>query len=429
MIGDRSTAALVGSNGSIDWLCLPRFDSPACFAALLGDEENGRWQLCPVGDYQVSRAYVENSAALQTTFSTDTGVVTLLDVMPTGNGRIDLVRRVTGVRGTVRMHHEWVVRFEYGTARPWIRRRLEDSDEPAITAVAGPDKLVLRGARLPEASGNRHVDDFDVREGDILTFSTTWLPSHFRTPGPHPALVDETIHDEVTWVARLDLTDVPHADVVRRSLLTLHLMTHIDTGGIVAAPTTSLPEDFGGERNWDYRYCWLRDAALTINSLIEAGATEEARFWRDWLLRAVAGDPADLQIMYAVDGVAAAHRADHRRPAGLRRVASGPHRQRRGRPAADRRHRRGDARPRGRARVRPGAERRHLEPSAGADRPPRRDLAGPRQRALGDPRPAAALHPLAGDGVGRVRPCGGGGRAARARGRRRPLARPARPGT
>jgi GH15 family glucan-1,4-alpha-glucosidase len=301
-IGDRHTAALVGSNGSIDWLCVPRFDSPACFAALLGDEENGHWQLCPVGDYEVSRAYVPDSDALQTTFSTDAGVVTLLDVMPTGDDRIDVVRRLTGVKGTMRMHHEWVVRFEYGTAKPWIRRRLEDSENPAITAVVGPDKLVLRGPRLPVAQGDRHVDDFQVREGDVLTFSTTWLPSHFRTPGPHRALVDETIHEEVSWVARLDLTGVPHADVVRRSLLTLHLMTDVDTGGIVAAPTTSLPEDFGGERNWDYRYCWLRDAALTISALISAGATDEARLWRDWLLRAVAGDPADLQIMYAVDG-------------------------------------------------------------------------------------------------------------------------------
>jgi GH15 family glucan-1,4-alpha-glucosidase len=302
LIGDRHTAALVGSNGSIDWLCVPRFDSPACFAALLGDEENGHWQLCPVGDYEVSRAYVPDSDALQTTFSTDSGVVTLLDVMPTGDDRIDVVRRLTGVKGTMRMHHEWVVRFEYGTAKPWIRRRLEDSENPAITAVVGPDKLVLRGPRLPVAQGDRHVDDFQVREGDVLTFSTTWLPSHFRTPGPHRALVDETIHEEVSWVARLDLTGVPHADVVRRSLLTLHLMTDVDTGGIVAAPTTSLPEDFGGERNWDYRYCWLRDAALTISALISAGATDEARLWRDWLLRAVAGDPADLQIMYAVDG-------------------------------------------------------------------------------------------------------------------------------
>jgi GH15 family glucan-1,4-alpha-glucosidase len=302
MIGDRHTAALVGSNGSIDWLCVPRFDSPACFAALLGDEENGHWQLCPVGDYEVSRAYVPDSDALQTTFSTDTGIVTLLDVMPTGDDRIDLVRRVTGVKGTVRFRHEWVVRFEYGTAKPWIRRRMKDSSNPAITAVVGPNKLVLRGPRLPKAHGDRHLDEFDVQEGEVLTFSTTWLPSHLRTPGPHRAMVEETIHEEVTWVARLDLSDVPHADVARRSLLTLHLMTQEDTGGIVAAPTTSLPEDFGGERNWDYRYCWLRDAALTISALIAAGATDEARFWRDWLLRAVAGDPGDLQIMYAVDG-------------------------------------------------------------------------------------------------------------------------------
>jgi GH15 family glucan-1,4-alpha-glucosidase len=302
MIGDRHTAALVGNDGSIDWLCVPRFDSPACFAALLGNEENGRWQLCPVGDYEVSRAYVDNSTALQTTFTTGSGVVTLLDVMPTGDDRIDLVRRVTGISGTVRMFHEWVVRFDYGTVRPWVRRRFEDTDDPAITAVVGPDKLVLRGPRLPDASDHRHVDEFDVREGEILTFSTTWQPSHLRTAGPHRAHVDETIHEDVLWVARLDLGGVPHEDVVRRSLLTLHLMTHEDTGGIVAAPTTSLPEDFGGERNWDYRYCWLRDAALTIGALIEAGATDEARFWRDWLLRAVAGDPADLQIMYGVDG-------------------------------------------------------------------------------------------------------------------------------
>jgi GH15 family glucan-1,4-alpha-glucosidase len=302
MIGDRHTAALVGSNGSIQWLCLPRFDSPACFAALLGDEENGHWQLCPAGDYEVSRAYVGDSAALQTTFTTPTGVVTLLDVMPTGSDRIDLVRRVTGVKGTVRMHHEWVVRFEYGTATPWVRTRHEDTDEPVITAVVGPDKLILRGPRLPHPTDHRHVDDFDVHEGHVLTWSMTWLPSHLRTPGPHRYLVDETIHEEVAWVSGLDLSGVPHADVVRRSLLTLHLLTHHETGGIVAAPTTSLPEDFGGERNWDYRFCWLRDAALTISSLIAAGATDEARFWRDWLLRAVAGDPADLQIMYGVDG-------------------------------------------------------------------------------------------------------------------------------
>jgi GH15 family glucan-1,4-alpha-glucosidase len=301
MIGDRHTAALVATNGSIDWLCLPRFDSPACFAALLGDDENGHWQLCPVGDYQVSRRYLGDSAALETTFTTDTGVVTLLDVMPTGDERVDVVRRLTGVKGTVRIHHEWVVRFDYGTATPWVRRRHEDHD-PVITAVAGPDKLVLRGPRLPKAIDHRHADDFDLREGEVMTFSTTWLPSHLRTPEAHRYTIQETIHDEVEWVKNCDLKGVPHQDVVRRSLLTLHLLTHVETGGIVAAVTTSLPEDFGGERNWDYRYCWLRDAALTLSSLISAGATDEARFWRDWLLRAVAGDPADLQIMYTVDG-------------------------------------------------------------------------------------------------------------------------------
>ena len=302
MIGDRHTAALIATNGSIDWLCLPRFDSPACFAALLGDEDNGHWQLCPVGAYEVSRRYVGDSAALETTFTTDTGVVTLLDVMPTRDHRIDVVRRVTGVKGTVRFHHEWVVRFDYGTATPWVRRRHEDREEPVITAVAGPDKLVLRGPRLPHPIDHRHADDFDVTEGDVMTFSVTWLPSHLRTPGPHRYTIDETVVEEVGWVSACNLNGVPHQDAVRRSLLTLHLLTHAETGGIVAAPTTSLPEDFGGERNWDYRYCWLRDAALTLSSLLSAGATEEARLWRDWLLRAVAGDPADLQIMYTVDG-------------------------------------------------------------------------------------------------------------------------------
>ncbi|MGI8524048.1 MAG: glycoside hydrolase family 15 protein [Nocardioides sp.] len=302
MIGDRHTAALVGTNGSIDWLCVPRFDSPACFAALLGTEDHGRWQLVPVGEYDVTRRYLGDSAALETTFTTPDGVVRLLDVMPTGDDRIDVVRRLYGVEGTVRIHHEWVVRFDYGTARPWVRKRRTEDEEPVITAVAGPDKLVLRGPRLPKPTDHRHEDEFDVSEGDVLTFSTTWLPSHLRTPGPHRYTVDETIDEEVEWVRRCDLEGVPHADAVRRSLLTLHLLTHAQTGGIVAAPTTSLPEDFGGERNWDYRYCWLRDASLTLSALIGAGATDEARFWRDWLLRAVAGDPNDVQIMYAVDG-------------------------------------------------------------------------------------------------------------------------------
>jgi GH15 family glucan-1,4-alpha-glucosidase len=302
LIGDRHTAALVGRNGSVDWLCLPRFDSPACFAALLGTEDHGHWQLCPVDEYDVSRRYVGETTALETTFTTSTGTVTLLDVMPVGDGRADLVRRVTGVAGAVRMRHEWVVRTDYGEVHPWVRRR-RVGDETVIVSIAGPDQLVLRGPRLPHRADHRHRDEFDVGEGEELTFATTWMPSwvddlDLSDPGERIAA---TMAEDEEWISRARC-DVPHADLVRRSLLTLRLLTHQETGGIVAAPTTSLPEEFGGERNWDYRYCWLRDAALTLESLLGAGYTDEAELWKHWLLRAVAGDPADLQIMYAVDG-------------------------------------------------------------------------------------------------------------------------------
>ena len=303
LLGDRHTAALVGTNGSVDWLCLPRFDSPACFAALLGDADHGHWQLCPVGDYRVSRSYVGHSAALQTTFTTDSGEVTLVDVMPTSDERADVVRVLTGVLGTVRIRHEWVVRLDYGKVRPWVHRERVNGEQ-VIVAVAGPDKLILRGPRLPHAVDGRHADEFDVSAGESLTFHTTWVPSHVDTPEPwgSETPVSTTIRDAEEWVGHADLDDLPHADVVRRSLLTLRLLTHHETGGIVAAPTTSLPEDFGGVRNWDYRFCWLRDAALTLQALVDAGYTDEVRLWRNWLLRAVAGDPEDLQIMYAVDG-------------------------------------------------------------------------------------------------------------------------------
>jgi GH15 family glucan-1,4-alpha-glucosidase len=302
LIGDRHTAALVGRDGSVDWLCLPRFDSPACFAALLGTEDHGRWQLCPVGEYTSTRRYLDDSTILETTFRTETGEATLLDVMPFGDHRADLVRRLTGVRGSVRLRHEWIVRPDYGNVRPWVRRRTIGG-EHVITAVAGPDQLILRGPRLPEAAEGRHSEEFDVTEGDELTFSTTWVPSYVDEPDL--SVIDErleaTLLDDEAWLSAAP-TDVPHPDLVHRSLLTLRLLTHEQTGGIVAAPTTSLPEDFGGERNWDYRYCWLRDAALTLDAFIQAGFTEEATVWRNWLLRAAAGDPEDLQIMYAVDG-------------------------------------------------------------------------------------------------------------------------------
>ena len=187
LIGDRHTAALVGRNGSVDWLCLPRFDSPACFAALLGTEDHGHWQLCPVDEYDVSRRYVGETTALETTFTTSTGTVTLLDVMPTGDGRADLVRRVTGVAGTVPMRHEWVVRTDYGEVHPWVRRRTI-GEETVIVSIAGPDQLILRGPRLPRRADHRHRDEFEVGAGEELTFATTWLPSWVddlvQLPGP-----------------------------------------------------------------------------------------------------------------------------------------------------------------------------------------------------------------------------------------------------
>ena len=302
LIGDRRTGALVGRNGSIDWLCLPRFGSAACFAGLLGTDEHGHWQLCPVGEYTAERRYVEDSTVLETTFTTADGVVTLTDLMPRGDGRSDVVRRVEGVSGTVRMRHEWRVRFDYGAIVPWVRRRTVGG-EAVITAIAGPDQLVLRGPRLPKADDRRHVDEFDVAAGAVLTFSTTWLPSHAALSGiGEPADgIDETLRDGRRWSGRCR-ADLPRADLVRRSLVTLRLLTDEQTGGIVAAPTTSLPEDPGGERNWDYRYCWLRDAALTLDALMTAGYTDEAQLWRRWLLRTAAGDPQDLQIVYAADG-------------------------------------------------------------------------------------------------------------------------------
>src|SRR6478736_135772 len=302
LVGDRRSGALVGRNGSVDWLCLPRFDSAACFAGLLGTDEHGHWQLCPVDEYDVRRRYVEASAVLATTFNTATGEVTLTDAMPRGDGRSDLVRRVDGVRGTVRMRHEWMVRLDYGATAPWVRRQRLHG-EVVITAIGGPDRLVLRGPRLPRARDHRHVDEFDVVAGDSLTFSTTWLPSYAPLDGigPPEVAIAATVEADVRWSDQCR-DDLPHVDVVRRSLLTLRLLTDEETGGIVAAPTTSLPENPGGERNWDYRFCWLRDAALTISALIRAGHTDEAALWRSWLLRAVAGDPEDLQIMYAVDG-------------------------------------------------------------------------------------------------------------------------------
>ena len=303
-LGDTETAALVSRAGSIDWLCLPRFDSPACFAALLGTPEHGRWLLGPKGEARSTRRYVENSLVLETLHETDTGAVRVTDLMPLGDGRADIVRSVQGLWGTVTMRHEWIVRFDYGKVRPWVSHGTGHRlDGDVITAIAGPDMLVFRGSRLPHAHDGRHEDEFEISARQTHTFSTTWFPSFEDVPPPLDidSRILETIRVSNEWAERCDYQG-PYRELVVRSLLTLRGMTHSRFGGIVAAPTTSLPEDFGGERNWDYRYCWLRDASLTLEALLASGYVNEARLWRNWLLRAVAGDPEDLQIMYAING-------------------------------------------------------------------------------------------------------------------------------
>jgi GH15 family glucan-1,4-alpha-glucosidase len=304
LLGDTETAALVGRDGSVDWMCLPRFDSAACFTALLGRPEHGRWLIGPAEDgCETTWSYLPDTFVLETVHRGPNGAVKVTDLMPVGDHRADVVRRVEGLSGTLRMRHEWIVRFEYGQVTPWVTRKRDEEDREVIAAIAGPDMAVLRGSRLPKAEHRKHVDDFDVNEGDVLTFTTTWF--HSWRPIPPMLDVDERVEHTIAWTqewASKCTYDGPYRDAVLRSLLVLRLLTHGETGGIVAAPTTSLPESFGGSRNWDYRYCWLRDAALTLQALLSAGYSDEAGLWRDWLLRAIAGDPKDLQIMYTVDG-------------------------------------------------------------------------------------------------------------------------------
>lgn len=306
MVGDRETAALISRVGSVDWLCLPRFDSHACFSKLLGTREHGRWLLTPVSAATSTRAYRAGSLVLETTHETDSGAVVVVDAMPVGDNRADLVRIVRGVRGTVTMRHEWIVRFGYGKTIPWVTRVPDASDhgaDEALQAVAGPDRVMLRAPRLPTAENKFHTDEFDIHRGDELIFSVTWSRSYHEPPSPLDVTrrVQHSVEESQQWLEGMDYAG-KYVDEVRESVLVLRALTHLDTGGIVAAPTTSLPEDLGGERNWDYRYCWLRDAALTVEAMLMAGLGERSTQWRDWLLRAIAGDPADLQIMYAIDG-------------------------------------------------------------------------------------------------------------------------------
>ncbi len=302
LIGDCHTAALLASDGSIDWLCLPRFDSASVFGALLGDEEHGMWRVAPAGAAtSTTRAYRDDTFAVTTRWETERGAVDVIDVMPRGDRRADVIRRVRGVRGTVDMVEDLRIRFDYAAALPWMRQ-VGTEERPALLAVAGPDAIIVRGPQLV-ASDHRHLAHFTVAEGETVDIVLTWYPAYREPP---PAIdVDRRLEEDHEWWrawASACIEPGAYDDAVHRSLLVLRALTHEDTGGIVAAATTSLPERFGGSRNWDYRYVWLRDAALTLESLLLHGYDEEALEWRNWLLRAIAGDPGDVQIMYGLSG-------------------------------------------------------------------------------------------------------------------------------
>lgn len=304
LIGNMMSAALVGSDGSIDWLCLPRFDSAACFAALLGDRENGRWLIAPRHpDCKRSRRYIPDTAILETRFETADGVVTLIDFMPftEDERKADVVRIVRGESGVVEMSMELTLRFNYGQSAPWVRRR-----DYGMSAVAGPDAVELHTPAPLIGHDMRTLSTFTVREGENVPFTLSYHPSiappHF-VPDRLESL-DRTTSWWRQWCKRCRFASENQAwrDAVIRSLITLKLLTFGPSGGIVAAPTSSLPEAIGGHRNWDYRYCWLRDSSLTLYALLNAGYREEAEAWRQWLLRAVAGHPQQLQIMYGITG-------------------------------------------------------------------------------------------------------------------------------
>ena len=301
LIGDCQTAALVGRNGSIDWLCWPRFDSPACFAALVGTPENGYWKICPEdAGFRARRAYRARSLILETEFETAGGAVTLIDFMPVRSAQSDLVRMVVGRRGRVAMRSEGVLRFDYGASVPWVSL---GADRKSLRAIAGPDAALLCSPVPLENHGGKTLASFEVSEGETLAFVLTHTASHLEVPkrvDPAQALAATEAYWKA-WNARCTVGG-RWAEPVCRSLITLKALTYAPTGGIVAAPTTSLPEKIGGVRNWDYRYCWLRDATLTLLALMDAGFYDEAREWRAWLVRAVAGAPEQMQIMYGLAG-------------------------------------------------------------------------------------------------------------------------------
>jgi GH15 family glucan-1,4-alpha-glucosidase len=301
IIGNTCTVALVGNNGSIDWLCVPRFDSPACFAALLGTEKNGRWLIAPRGEIKSThRHYRGDTLILETEFETSDGVVAIIDFMPIHERlkQVDLVRIVEGRMGHVPMQMEAIFRFDYGHVVPWVTSRPD-----GLRAIAGPDAIKLRTSVGTRGEDFTTKADFTISRGERVPFTLTYFPSHEQEPtGKHPIhMLNETEAWWHEWSGRCTVEE-PWRAAVMRSLITLKALTFGLTGGIVAAPTTSLPEKIGGERNWDYRICWLRDATFTLYALSIAGYYDEARAWRQWLLRAIAGEPAKMQIMYGLRG-------------------------------------------------------------------------------------------------------------------------------
>jgi GH15 family glucan-1,4-alpha-glucosidase len=300
LIGDGQTAALVGCDGSIDWLCWPVFDSDACFAALLGTPRNGRWLITPAEEVtKSSRRYWDNTLILETRFETANGVVALIDFMPPRGEASDVVRLVRGVSGTVKLQMQLVIRFDFGTDIPWVRR----TEDGSLLAIAGQDMTVLRTPVETRGEDLTTVADFDVSAGATVPFVLTYGPSHRPLPKPiDPAQALQDTEDFwAEWSSRCTYVG-EHRELVLRSLITLKALIYEPTGGIVAAPTTSLPEKLGGMRNWDYRFCWLRDATFTLLALMNSGYTEEALAWHNWLLRAAAGWPANMQIMYGIMG-------------------------------------------------------------------------------------------------------------------------------
>ncbi|MDO2935038.1 glycoside hydrolase family 15 protein [Paeniglutamicibacter sulfureus] len=304
LLSDQRTAALVSLRGSVDWLCFPRFDSGSVFAALLGTKENGRWLLAPTEGEVLSRNYLDSSFVLRTLWGSKTGQVLVTDFMPMGDGGSSIMRRVEGLSGSMTFEHELVIRYDYGQVLPWVRRNFDpERGTESLVAVAGPHAAVLHGTRLPKPKHHTHRDEFEVRAGESYDFEFACYAGHVEIPAPNDIgmAMTQTARQWRDWAADIP----PHGDheaLVRRSLLVLKGLTHRDTGGIVAAPTTSLPEFFGGERNWDYRFCWLRDAALTLQVMMTHGYEQEALQWRDWLLRAIAGDHHTVQVMYGVGG-------------------------------------------------------------------------------------------------------------------------------